>query len=69
MNYSDTLAYLYEVLDHLRQPDGGYRVCDMDTVEKILDSIRMIEDEESFVDECFEEMSYEELKEYESEYE
>ena len=67
MNYSDTLAYLYEVLDHLRQPDGGYRVCDMDTVEKILDSIRMIEDEMN--EESLEEMSYEELKEYESEYE
>ena len=67
MNYSDTLAYLYEVLDHLRQPDGGYRVCDMDTVEKILDSIRMIEDEMN--EEYFEEMSYEELQEYESEYE
>ena len=67
MNYSDTLAYLYEVLDHLRQPDGGYRVCDMDTVEKILESIRMIEDEMN--EESLEEMSYEELKEYESEYE
>lgn len=68
MNYSDTLAYLYEVLDHLRQPDGdGYRVCDLDTVDKILESIRMIEDEMN--EEIFEEMSYEELKEYESEYE
>ena len=67
MNYSDTLAYLYEVLDHLRQPDGGYRVCDMDTVDKILESIRMIEDEMN--EESLEEMSYEELEEYESEYE
>ena len=67
MNYSDTLAYLYEVLDHLRQPDGGYRVCDMDTVDKILESIRMIEDEMN--EESLEEMSYEDLKEYESEYE
>lgn len=67
MNYSDTLAYLYEVLDHLRGPDGGYRVCDLDTVDKILDSIRMIEDEMN--EESLEEMSYEELKEYESEYE
>lgn len=67
MNYSDTLAYLYEVLDHLRQPDGGYRVCDLDTVDKISESIRMIEDEMN--EESLEDMSYEELKEYESEYE
>lgn len=45
MNYSeiqywkDNLKFYYDCIEKLRQPDGGFRLCDMDVVERLYLSI------------------------------
>ena len=45
MNYSeiqywkDNLKFYSDCIEKLRQPDGGFRLCDMDVVERLYLSI------------------------------
>ena len=41
----DMIVFYYSCIEKLRQPDGGFRLCDMDVIERLYNSIDYFREE------------------------